>query len=127
MAENNSGNNFETISREELLEKINRKERFFLVEVLPAEAYHHAHLPGAINIPASDIAELADSHLPDKNSEIIVYCANLECNASDAAARQLVEMGYTNVFDYEAGKQDWIDAGLEVESDHQHKQKRAQR
>jgi hypothetical protein len=29
-------------------------------------------------------------------------------------------MGYTNVRDYEAGKKDWIDAGLPVESEHHH-------
>ena len=29
-------------------------------------------------------------------------------------------MGYTNVIDYEAGKKDWIDAGLPIESQHQH-------
>lgn len=126
MDESNVKNNFENISREELLEKISRRERFFLVETLPAESYHHAHLPGAINIPASQIADLAASHLPDKNSEIVVYCANLQCDASEAAARELIEMGYKNVRDYAAGKQDWIDAGLEIESDHIHKKRKAQ-
>ena len=29
-------------------------------------------------------------------------------------------MGYTNVSDYAAGKSDWIEAGLPVESAHHH-------
>jgi hypothetical protein len=29
-------------------------------------------------------------------------------------------MGYTNMRDYAEGKQDWIEAGLPVESEHQH-------
>jgi rhodanese-related sulfurtransferase len=29
-------------------------------------------------------------------------------------------MGYTNVMDYAGGKQDWVDAGLPVESFHDH-------
>ncbi len=29
-------------------------------------------------------------------------------------------MGYTHVRDYAEGKQDWIDAGLPIVSDHQH-------
>ena len=29
-------------------------------------------------------------------------------------------MGYKNVKDYQAGKSDWIDAGLPVESAHRH-------
>ena len=36
------------------------------------------------------------------------------------AARELAAMGYENVSDYEGGKKDWIDAGLPVESNHDH-------
>ena len=35
------------------------------------------------------------------------------------AARELVALGYTNVKDYKAGKQDWIDAGLPTEGESQ--------
>jgi hypothetical protein len=34
-------------------------------------------------------------------------------------------MGYTNVRDYAEGKQDWIDAGLPVVSDHHHQSKQS--
>ena len=65
-----------TISRDELKQKIDRKDDFFLVETLPATAYHHAHLPGAINLPldlvTSDVAKL----IPNKNADIVVYCAS---------------------------------------------------
>jgi len=29
-------------------------------------------------------------------------------------------MGYANVRDYAEGKQDWIEAGLPIESEHEH-------
>jgi len=66
----------ETITRDELKKKIDKHETFLLVETLPAETYHHAHLPGAINIPPDDLRELAPRRLPDKNADIVVYCAN---------------------------------------------------
>lgn len=66
-----------TISREELKEKIDRKDRFVLVETLPANYYNHDHLPDAINLPPDQIAQLAPKILPDKKAEIIVYCAKL--------------------------------------------------
>jgi rhodanese-related sulfurtransferase len=47
-----------------------------LVETLPATAYHHAHLPGAINLPSESVTSLASQVLPDKNAEIVVYCAS---------------------------------------------------
>jgi len=65
-----------TISRDELKQKIDRKENFLLVETLPATAYHHAHLPGAINLPPDSVKTLATHLLPDKGAEIVVYCAS---------------------------------------------------
>jgi rhodanese-related sulfurtransferase len=65
-----------TISRDELKEKIDRKDDFLLVETLPATAYHHNHLPGAINLPPDRVSELATQLLPDKGAEIVVYCAS---------------------------------------------------
>jgi rhodanese-related sulfurtransferase len=65
-----------TITRDELKEKIERGDKFALVETLPEQAYHHAHLPGAINLPPDRIAELAPERLPDRSAEIVVYCAS---------------------------------------------------
>ena len=65
-----------TISRDELKEKIDRKDNFLLVETLPATAYHHQHLPGAINLPPDSIKELASQLLPIQSAEIVVYCAS---------------------------------------------------
>ena len=66
----------DTISRDDLKGKIDRGENFILAETLPAATYHHAHLPGAINIPPDRVGELAPQLLPDKSAEIIVYCAS---------------------------------------------------
>jgi len=65
-----------TISRNELKRKIEGKDAFVLVETLPATAYQHAHLPGAINLPPDQIRDLAQTDLPDKNADIVVYCAS---------------------------------------------------
>ena len=65
-----------TISRDELKKKIDRKDDFLLVETLPAATYHHAHLPGAINLPPDQVTQLAPTLLPNKAADIVVYCAN---------------------------------------------------
>lgn len=64
-----------TISRDELKEKIDRNDDFLLVETLPATAFHHNHLPGAINLPPDAVSKLASQLLPDKSADIVVYCA----------------------------------------------------
>ena len=64
-----------TISRDELKTKIDGRDSFVLVETLPAASYHHAHLPGAINLPPDHVTQLAQTLLPDKTADIVVYCA----------------------------------------------------
>ena len=66
----------QTISRDELKQKIDRKDDFLLVETLAGVAYQHAHLPHAINLPPDQVKELAPALLPDKNGDIVVYCAS---------------------------------------------------
>jgi len=57
--------------------KIDRGDKVLHVETLPTVAYHHAHLPGAINLPPDQMQQLAPTLLPDKSAEIVVYCASL--------------------------------------------------
>ena len=104
------------ISREELGAKMDRGEGVILVETLGPRYYEEAHLPGAINIPHTEVDELAPELLPDRSAQIVVYCSNRACQNSPQAARRLDAMGYENVYDYEGGKQDWIEAGLPTES-----------
>ncbi len=65
-----------TISRDELKEKIDRGDAFSLVETLAPTAYHHAHLPGAINLPPDQVKGIAPTLLPNKAAEIVVYCSS---------------------------------------------------
>ena len=103
------------IGRDELQATLDRGEPVTLVEALPEPSYRKAHLPGALNLPHDRVDELASALLPDKAAAIVVYCANLPCENSGIAAARLIALGYTNVRDYAAGKQDWIEAGLPTE------------
>ncbi len=64
------------LTRDELKGKMDRGDDFTLVEALAEDAYKDWHLPGAINIPASRVRELAPKMLPDKNADIVVYCGS---------------------------------------------------
>jgi rhodanese-related sulfurtransferase len=104
------------ITREELKAKLDRGEPVVLVETLGPKYYEDAYLPGAINIPHTEVDVLAPEMLPDKSAEVVVYCSNRACQNSPQAARRLDALGYENVYDYEEGKQDWIGAGLPTEN-----------
>ena len=102
------------ISRDELRELVDAGA-VTLVEALGAPYFASGHLPGAINIPHTEVKELAPALLPDKEAAIVVYCSNTACQNSVVASNRLSQLGYTNVYEYVEGKQDWIEAGLPVE------------
>ena len=87
-----------------------------LVEALPEKYWREWHLPGARHLPHDQVRALAPSVLPERDAEIVVYCASRTCQNSHIAARVLEQMGYTNVAVYLGGKQDWQEAGLPVET-----------
>ena len=84
-----------------------------VINTLGPGAYRSKRLPGSVNVPTDDIERVKDL-VPDKNEAIVVYCANADCDASTQAAEALTEMGYTNVFDFEAGYAGWREVGFEL-------------
>jgi len=99
------------ITREELRAAIFQGD-VVVVEALGPRYYEDAHLPGAINIPHTEVGRLAPELLPDKDAAIVTYCSNAACPNFEVAANRLTAMGYTDVRKYADGKQNWQDAGL---------------
>ncbi len=106
-----------TVSRAALREKLEGERKPLLIEALPANYFRQGHLPGAINVPHDAIETLAPKVLPEKDAEIVVYCASATCKNSNIAAQRLAALGYSNVAVYWGGKADWKDGGLPLESD----------
>ncbi|GAA3119740.1 rhodanese-like domain-containing protein [Streptosporangium carneum] len=87
-----------------------------VLDALGGDYYAQQHLPGAIALVESEVAERAAELLPDKDAAIVTYCSNPACGNSEAVARRLTALGYTDVRKYREGIQDWTEAGLPVES-----------
>ena len=105
-----------TLQREtaELLyEKLQTNERPVVINALKQEAYAAKRIPGSINVPAGN-AGWVENIIPDKEQDIVVYCANAECNASPTLAENLIEKGYTRVWDFEEGLAGWEEAGYKL-------------
>ena len=101
------------ISREELKEKLDRKDQFQLVMALGDWQYRAKHIPGSLHFltPQDALASLA------KDDEIVVYCSNSACPASVFAYEYLVHHGYTHVRRYAGGILDWEQSGYPLEGE----------
>lgn len=103
------------ITRDELLAEI-EAGTVVVLDALGGDHYAQQHLPGAIELVEADVAERAADLLPDRAAAIVTYCSNPSCGNSQAVANRLEALGYTGVRKYREGIQDWVEAGLPVET-----------
>ncbi|MEV0408386.1 rhodanese-like domain-containing protein [Actinoallomurus sp. NPDC050550] len=103
------------ISRDDLRAAI-EADTVTVVDALPESYYAQQHLPGALNLVEDEVDARAADLLPDRNAPIVTYCSNAACGNSEAVATRLTGLGYTDVRKYRDGIQDWVEAGLPVES-----------
>jgi rhodanese-related sulfurtransferase len=83
-----------------------------LVEVLPEHEYNEEHLPGALHLPLKRLDPDSARTLLDVSRPVVVYCWDTLCDMSPRAAWRLERLGFAPVYDYGAGKVDWLAAGL---------------
>ena len=106
------------ITTEELESKINGGEKFFLIDVLDASSFAAQHIPRSISLPYNlyFLEEFSQKITPDKEAEIIVYCASRDCKTSVLAGQVLEKADYKNVRHYAGGLAGWQAAGNKLES-----------
>lgn len=92
------------ITAAEAKEIMDRETGFVILDVRTEEEYAEGHVPGAILIPDYEIEARAEEELPDKDRMLLVYCRS--GRRSKIAAEALVEMGYTNIYEF-GGIIDW--------------------
>ncbi len=85
-----------------------------LIDVREDKEWEAAHAAGAIHLGKGIIERDIETTVPDKNTELILYCGGGYRSA--LAGDALQGMGYTNVFSMAGGWKAWQEEGGEVES-----------
>lgn len=103
-----------TLIAKEIKHKLQNNEDVVLINTLSKGSFCAKRIPGSINIPTDKVKELAEYILPDKNQNLIVYCAHSLCMKSTKAAKIFTELGYKNVFHYPEGISGWLKEGFKL-------------
>lgn len=94
---------YQKITAEEAKAIINAED-VIVLDVRTGEEYQAGHIEGSVLLSNTEIKEKAHVVLPDKNAKILIYCRS--GNRSAQAAKLLLEMGYTDIYDF-GGIIDW--------------------
>ncbi len=84
-----------------------------LIDVREDNEWDAAHAAGAEHLGKGIIERDIDATVPDKGTEVILYCGGGFRSA--LAADVLQQMGYTNVFSMAGGWKAWKDSGAPTE------------
>ena len=94
-------------------ERLDRGETFHLVDVREDKEWDAAHAAKAIHLGKGIIERDIEQLVPDKSTELILYCGGGYRSA--LAADVLQTMGYTNVFSMAGGWKAWQESGAPIE------------
>lgn len=103
-------NTFQQITPNEAKEIMDEQVDCVIVDVRTVQEYEDGHIEGAISMPLPELEYVAETEIDDYDQPILVYCRSGV--RSKTASEILVEMGYTNVYEF-GGILDWP---FEIES-----------
>ena len=97
---------------DQVKQKLDRGERFHLIDVREESEWARDHVVGATHLGKGIVERDIEERIPDKKAEIILYCGGGFRSA--LAADNLQKMGYTKVFSMDGGIRDWREKGYPV-------------
>jgi rhodanese-related sulfurtransferase len=85
--------------------RLDRGDKFLLVDVREESEYAKDHLPGAVHLGKGIIERDIEERVPELDTELVLYCGGGYRSA--LAADNLQRMGYTNVLSMDGGIRGW--------------------
>jgi rhodanese-related sulfurtransferase len=98
------------VTIDEVKAKLDRGEKFVLVDVREESEFAADHLPRAIHLGKGVIERDIEARVPDQNTPLVLYCGGGFRSA--LAADNLQRMGYTQVLSMDGGVRGWREKGL---------------
>ncbi|MCL2129021.1 MAG: rhodanese-like domain-containing protein [Treponema sp.] len=89
---------YHSITAPEAYNMIRGLDDYIILDVRSVSEHQKKRIPGAVSIPFLQVKNRAEAELPDKDAMIFVHC--LSGGRSTKAARELVKLGYKNVYDF---------------------------
>lgn len=96
-------------SVDEVKAKLDRGEKFLLIDVREESEFAKDHLPGAVPLGKGIIERDIEQRVPDLNTPMVLYCGGGFRSA--LAADNLQKMGYTHVISMDGGIREWREKG----------------
>jgi rhodanese-related sulfurtransferase len=112
---NDAKTRIKEVTVEETKTRLSQNPEARLIDVREDNEWQLARATGSFHLAKGIIERDIEERVPDKSTELILYCGGGFRSA--LAADVLQQMGYTNVFSMAGGWKAWKESGAPIEAD----------
>jgi rhodanese-related sulfurtransferase len=107
-----------TIEAKQLKETLDANTGTTVINTLSKDAFDAKHIPKSVNVPQDEpeFVDRVEKMTSGKADPVVVYCASASCDSSTKAGKKLEEAGFTNVYEFEGGVDEWEKSQLPLVS-----------
>lgn len=102
------------IDAKTLKEWMDAGKKMILLDARTREYDDGRRIPGAVWMPFNTSEELLAQAIGSKEATVVSYCWSTKCPASGWLAERLTKYGYTQVYEFSGGLEEWANAGYPV-------------
>lgn len=103
------------INAEQLFELVEEHDDLVIIDSRKTSDRQGGYIESSVGLQDTDTDEAAlASHIASKSTPVIFYCNGPKCGRSYKAGKLAISLGYTSVFWFRGGWEEWTNKGLPV-------------
>lgn len=101
------------VTAEQVVDLIGETDELVVVDARKVSDHKQGWIEGAHSLPNTETTEATLAKLvPNKAGPVLFYCNGIKCGRSYKSAKKAIEYGYTNIYWFRGGIDEWEAKGL---------------
>lgn len=97
-----------TVNASQIFDLVNTTSNIVILDNRKEEDFAAGHVEGAVRLIDTDVnAESLAKHVKTKETPVLFYCNGVKCGRAAKAAEKAIQLGYSKVFYYALGMDEW--------------------
>jgi len=103
------------VSAEQVIDLVEEFDNLVIIDSRIDKDRKGGHIEGAVSLPDTDTTpETLAQNIPSKTTPVIFYCNGVKCGRSVVASKMAVSEGYSKVYWFRGGWEEWTQRGLPI-------------
>jgi rhodanese-related sulfurtransferase len=97
-----------TVNARQVFDLVSKTPNMVILDNRKPEDFAAGHIDGAIRLIDTEVtSETLAKYIPVKDTPVLFYCNGVKCGRAAKATEKAVQLGYTKVYYYALGMDEW--------------------